>query len=203
VNVHELRLVLRLPFAPSVLEVADQLLLLRIDGDERNAALEAVHRLFVDVLELRVSIWVLFAFHGLARCLETVAALAQQSRDGLVADTDPVVREHLGRQRVGALVRPAQRRFWIATRCRSDECFKGRNQIWMYDFVTTTTAAFAPNLHDILGSSTAANFCASERHCANRQPGCTRNACDAAPAHRIGLGTGPQPARSLVHGRHQ
>jgi len=35
----------------------------------------------------------LFTLHGLARCLKTIAALAQQSRHGLIADADPVARE--------------------------------------------------------------------------------------------------------------
>ena len=61
VNVHEFGLVLRLPLASSVLEVADQLLLLGVHRDHRLAApLEGPHRA-VDVLELGVAVGVLLA----------------------------------------------------------------------------------------------------------------------------------------------
>ena len=55
-NVDEFRFILWLPFSSGVLEVADKFLLLGIDGDEWNAALETVRCLRVDVLELRVPI---------------------------------------------------------------------------------------------------------------------------------------------------
>jgi hypothetical protein len=48
-----------LPLASAVLEVTDQLLLLGVDGDDRHAPINAVLRLRVDVLELRVAVWML------------------------------------------------------------------------------------------------------------------------------------------------
>src|SRR5205814_9576334 len=50
VNVDELRLARRLPLSTSVLEVADQLLLLGVDGDDGNAPLDARLGGGVDVL---------------------------------------------------------------------------------------------------------------------------------------------------------
>jgi hypothetical protein len=47
-------LAVRLPLLASVLEVADQLLVLGVDGDDRNAAVHAILSLGVDVLELRL-----------------------------------------------------------------------------------------------------------------------------------------------------
>src|SRR5215208_4993587 len=78
VDVHQLGLALRLPLASSVLEVADQLLLLRVDRDDGNTSLDAALRLGVDVLELSVPIGMLGAFDGLVRRLQAVVMVAQQ-----------------------------------------------------------------------------------------------------------------------------
>jgi hypothetical protein len=51
-DVDQLGLTSRLPLTAAVLEVADQLLLLRIDGNYRDFALNAVLGLGVDVFEL-------------------------------------------------------------------------------------------------------------------------------------------------------
>jgi len=65
VDVHQFGFALRLPLASRVLEVADELLLLRVDGDDRDAPLDAVLSLGVDVLELRVAIRMLGALTDL------------------------------------------------------------------------------------------------------------------------------------------
>jgi hypothetical protein len=96
VDIDQLGLALRLPLAPAVLEVPDQLLLLGVDRDDRHTALDAVLGLGVDVLELRVAIRVLRALDGLVRRLQAVPVLAQQLGDRLVAERDPMQREHLG-----------------------------------------------------------------------------------------------------------
>jgi hypothetical protein len=145
----------------------------------------------------------LLALHGLARRLETVAALAQQPRDGLVADADPVFREHLGGQRVRALVRPAQRRLWIPARRWGDELLECRNEFWMHGFVASSATALAPNLHDVVCARTAAHFRPTESHGADRQSGRTCYRRDPTPAHRVGFGTGPQTTRAFIHRRCQ
>jgi hypothetical protein len=70
-------------------EIADQLLLLRIDRDDRMPApLAAVDRRG-DVAKLGVPIAVLPAFARLDVALERVAQLVQQRRDGGVTDAWP------------------------------------------------------------------------------------------------------------------
>ena len=103
VNVDQLRFALRLPFPPRVFEVADELLLLGVDGEHRDTALQAVLGHRVDVLELGVAIWVLRPFHGLVRRLQAVFVVLQQFRDGLVAHADAVPGEHLVGEHVRAL----------------------------------------------------------------------------------------------------
>src|SRR4051812_40181152 len=76
VNIDPLGRALGLPLASAVLEVPDQLLLLGVDGDDRHAALDAILRLGVDVLKLRVAIRVLRALDGLVRRLQAIAVLA-------------------------------------------------------------------------------------------------------------------------------
>ncbi len=83
--------------------------------------LDAALCLGIDMLELGVAIGVLRAFDRLVRRLQAVAVLAQQLGHRLVADSNAVPREQLGRQGVRALAGPAQGRFGIATRDRIDE----------------------------------------------------------------------------------
>src|SRR5258708_618469 len=78
VDAHRLRMTLRMPFATSILEIAHQLLLLRVD---RNYWLTALHeplRRRVDMLELRVPVGRLIAFAGLAYDLQAVAKIVQK-----------------------------------------------------------------------------------------------------------------------------
>lgn len=81
---------------PMAKQVADQLFLLRIHGNHRDIAVNALLGLRVDVLELRVAIWVLRALDRLVGCLEAVAVLAKQLGDCLVADSNVLTDELLG-----------------------------------------------------------------------------------------------------------
>jgi len=54
-----------LPFAPAVLEIADQLFLLAVDGDRRLAALLEGTRLVAEVGELGIAVGVVGAFLSL------------------------------------------------------------------------------------------------------------------------------------------
>ena len=66
VHVDPLRLAARMPFPPTVLEVADQLLLLGVHADHRVAAADVVAGLVVEVAELGVAVGVLGALDVLA-----------------------------------------------------------------------------------------------------------------------------------------
>jgi hypothetical protein len=76
VNVDELRLILGLPLASAVLEIADKLLLLGIDRNYRDIAVNTVLSFGVDVLELRIAVRVLRALDGLGGRLEAVTVLS-------------------------------------------------------------------------------------------------------------------------------
>jgi hypothetical protein len=100
------------------------------------------------------------------------------------------VREYLGRQRVRALIRPAQRRLGISASRRIDERFQCWNQVRMRLFMPTSPPAVVPNFHNVVvGLSTVAYLSAAERHRADRQPRRMRHpsnvaASASAPAHR-------------------
>src|SRR5690606_12236879 len=87
-NIDQFWFTLRLPLTAAILEVANQLFLLRIDGDHRNAPLDAALCLGVDVFELCVAVHMLSAFNGLVWRLEAVAMLAEQFGHSLVAGLD-------------------------------------------------------------------------------------------------------------------
>ena len=106
VDIDPVGFALGLPFASPVLEVADEFLLLGVDGDHRDSPRDAVLGLGVDVFELRVAIRMLGAFDGLVRRLKAVAMVAEQLGHRPVTDANAVLLEQLGGQDVRALARP-------------------------------------------------------------------------------------------------
>ena len=81
VHLHTLRLSLRSPLAPRILEVADQLFLLRVHRDDRVSLRLMVAHLIIEVGELGIPIRVRGAFLCLAIRLQRVAQVMQQSRN--------------------------------------------------------------------------------------------------------------------------
>src|SRR5512133_317067 len=102
----------RLPFLSSVREVADQLLLLRINRDHRSSSSLKVVDPIIDELELIVAIRMIFAFLSLARPLQTVARLVQQLPHLLRTDHVTLILEFFG-QLPSAFRCPTQGRLWI------------------------------------------------------------------------------------------
>lgn len=202
VDVHQLRITLRLPLTSAVLEVANQLLLLRVDGDHRYAAIDAVLRLGVDVLELRVPIRMLRALDRLVRRLKAVPVIAQQLAHRLVADPDAVLREQLGSQHRRALARPSQGRLWVPAGNRVYELLQRWPHLWMRRFVGSL-AGTPTNLDDVLGPRTFACFVPTLANRADRHPGSPCDRRHAAMADRTGLRASPEPTSTLVHGRLQ
>src|SRR5205085_6567555 len=86
VNLDVERIALGPPLPARILEVPDQLLLLRVDRDGRSAGRELRLNARVDVLELLVPVGVPCAFRGLAVGLEAVAHVVKKTRDEGVAD---------------------------------------------------------------------------------------------------------------------
>src|SRR6266568_599448 len=180
VDVDQFGLALRIPLAPRVLEVADQFLLLGVDGDDRHTALDAVLGLGVDVLELRVAIRVLGAFDGLVRRLQAVAVVAKEPGDRPVADLDVVLREQFLGQHHRALARPAQRRLGVAACDRVDELLERGPHLGVQDF-ERSLAGTTPNLDDVLGP----------RARASSRP--LRTVLIAIPVARATMATPPYP----------
>jgi hypothetical protein len=98
-----------LPFLPRILEIADQLVLLRIDRDHGVLTLQERRGRRVDVIELGVAIGMRGPLAALAHRLQTVAQLVEQTphRGGTHA---PALRRQGRRQLRPALARPPQRR---------------------------------------------------------------------------------------------
>jgi len=127
--------------------------------------------------------------------------ILQQLGDGLVADANAVQLEQRGRQRRGALTRPAQRRLRVAARDRLDELLQPRPRFGMLLLVGTLPGTFAPNANDVAPFDPAARFVSARPHRADRQPGHTRDHRDATPADRVSFAASPQAPRSLVERR--
>jgi len=81
VHPHELRLAFGAPFPSGVLEIADQLLLLAVDRDDRLASLQRLSTGPVDPPELQIAIRMLASLSGLGVRLEAVARRPQQLGD--------------------------------------------------------------------------------------------------------------------------
>ena len=100
----------------AILEVADKLLLLRVNRDRRLARCQRFTRLCVDIAELRVTVGMVAAFPRLAIGLQAVAEFAQHAGHRIVPD--PVAQAPRGSSQVAlALAGPQQWRLWI-TACR-------------------------------------------------------------------------------------
>jgi len=191
-----------LPLTSAVLEVADQLLLLRVDGDHRDAALDASFRLGINVLELSVAIRMLRALDCLVGRLQTVAVLTQQLGYRLVADPNTATLKEFYRQRVRPLASPAKGRLWVTTCDRIDQLL----EIWPNFGVRLLEWPFscaAPNVYDVLALCAGANFVSALAHCTNRKRGPARDLGNAAATDCIRFSNSPKPPATLVQGRLQ
>jgi hypothetical protein len=56
----------------------------------------------------------LCSLNRLVRCLQAVAVVLEQLRDGLIADAKAMTGEQFGGERRRALAGPAERRVWVA-----------------------------------------------------------------------------------------
>jgi hypothetical protein len=182
VDVDQVGYTLGLPFPTPVLEVADELLLLGIDGDHRDPLLDAVLGGGVDVLELRVAVWVLGSLDGFVGRLKAVAVIAKHLGHRLVAGTDAVLREQLGGEHRRALAHPAQRRFWVSARDGIDELLQLGPSVRMLLLVRTLASTFASNVHDIAWLRAGARLVPALPH---RADGQARHARHTAPTDRM------------------
>src|SRR3984957_16356941 len=110
-----LRHPLRLPLVPSILEIADQLLLLGIHRDNRLSAPHASIGGRVDALKLSVAIGVSRTFAALAHRLEAIAEVIQQPTHRRRTHRPSLRAQSSGELR-SALACPPQRRPRVAAR---------------------------------------------------------------------------------------
>src|SRR5512143_2525811 len=195
VDVDFLRPPLRLPLTAYVPEAADELLLLRVDGDDWLVSrLEVLHHR-ADVLELRVAVWMIRALLILAQRVEAVAQFVQLLSDARVADHETFVPQ-LRCQIPRALARPAQWRHRIPSRRRRNHTLECLDPSPLYQRKRLSATA-GPTLT----SSDRFAFLQLLAACSDRRPrqtSCARNHRVAAVAYRERLRRCPQSACPFI-----
>jgi hypothetical protein len=161
-----------LPLLPVVFEIAHQLLLFGVHGDNRLAPSQAPLHLPVQMLKLSVAVGMIRPFFGLAVGLQAVAQRVQQIRHHLM--TDPMLQPcQFGGQLADALARPPQRRFRIAPRSR----FQQPLQIGLQRAIL---------VHGLLPAATLAADATRSKRCGILQFGDTLADYGAGDAGRFG-----------------
>ena len=107
VDEHRFRLARWLPFPPSVLELANQFLLLRVDRNHRLPAPQEPDCRRIDVLKLGIAVRVRGALTPLLRGLQAVAQLPEEAAHGRRTHTPPALRQRR-RELRATLARPPQ-----------------------------------------------------------------------------------------------
>ena len=195
---HRRRRALRLPFPPAVLEVPDQLLLLRVDRDHRLAGGQMLVRGLVDVLELRVAVRMRGAFLPLARRLQPVAQAVQQPAHSGRTHPPPLLVQRR-RQLCATLARPAQRRGRVSARQRIHQGFERGLDAGLILLDARPSASRASDA--VRRRLVAGNLPASLANRLPSQTGGRRNHRVAAVADGERLGRRPPAATALVqHG---
>ena len=101
------------PGAALILVVSDEFFLFRVDGDHWIASFEIRLGFLIDVLELRVSIWVVRSFLGFLVPLEAIVMFFQDLPRFRMTDLVVLLLEFSG-QPAQALMRPSQRRYRVS-----------------------------------------------------------------------------------------
>src|SRR6266545_6091565 len=161
---HEVGRLALSPLPALVLVIPNQLLLLRVHGDDRSARGQRPADVIVDVVELRVAVWMIRSFLGLPVPLQAVVHLAKELRDLLMADRMVMARE-LRRQRTRALAGPAQRGLRVAPCQRLHQGLQRPRQLGVANQERVASSAGTPDtsgrdrvlfqLADALGDSDA------------------------------------------------
>src|ERR1035438_7023819 len=133
-----LRLSLRLPLLAAVAVVSHQFLLLGVDGDDRQALLQELLDLRMDILKLSIPIRMPTAFQRLGVGLQTISHLMEKFGHLAVADAIPLPPEFRGKL-ARALRGPAQERFRVTPSQRLHQLFQGPGQFGMMKGERLTT----------------------------------------------------------------
>src|SRR3972149_2225336 len=141
---HEVGRLALSPLPARVLVIPNQLLLLRVHGDHRSARGPRPADVTVDVLELRVAVWLIRSFLGLPVPLQAVGHLSQELRDLLMADRMVLARE-FRRPRPRALAGPAQRGLRVAPRQRLHQGLQRPRQLGVANQECVASSAGTPD----------------------------------------------------------
>jgi len=180
--------------------VAEDLLLLGVDGDDRPVRGERAADLRVDVPKLGIPIRMVGALLHFPIPLQAVPQGAQQLRDLLVTDRMALSRQR-GRQRPSALERPAQRRFRIAAGQGFDQGLQATGQVWV--LVHERRPAATRAAHTARGQRRFVELTEALEDRDPRDPARATDPRDPAMPALPGLGGGKQSARALVQMRPQ
>ena len=194
------------PLLAGIVEVADELLLLRIHGDHRAAVPEAAFHRGVDVPKLRIPVRMVPPLFRVPVALEVVVEPPQELRHLRMAD--PMVSPPQGRgDGPRALTNPPQGRFRIAARLGIDHRFQGVHEARVRHRDGRASGAGAPdpaghhrgplfNLTDALGNRVPSKTAGSmdethatiaQRHRFTRRHKAPRALVQQRP-HRLELG---------------
>src|SRR5271166_2188593 len=130
VHPHRLRILLTTQLPARVLEIANQLLLLRIHRDCRLIVRNGCLHRCIDVRELGIPIRAVAPFARLAIGLATVFLRPQQLSHQPLADLETLGNQRLDQMALAA-ADPAQRRARITADRILDQCLKRRRQPWL------------------------------------------------------------------------
>src|SRR4029077_2457189 len=128
----------------AILEVADQLFLLGVDGDGGGTRRDGCLDRRIDVLELRVAIRMARALAGFPVGLAAVFQLPQQHANQLLAHLEALAAQRLGNVPLAA-ADPAQRRFGIPTDRTIDQRLERCQKTRLLLDGTFASAAAPPN----------------------------------------------------------
>ena len=143
-NAYLFRIAFRAPFPPAVLEIAYPFLLLGVHRNRRRMTLQLPPHPSVDVLELRVPVWMIGPLTRLAVGLETVAGLVQQLPHERMARLVALCPK-LFTQSPQTLASPSQRRLGISTGDRFNEFLQRNRQARIKCLRCLTPAAGTTN----------------------------------------------------------
>ena len=193
---HRLGIGLGAQLAASVLEVANQFFLLRVDRAGRLAC--GLKRIDprVDVFELRVAVGMAGALAGLAVRLQAEAQMAQQPSNQLLAGGEAAPRQRTSEMTL-AFANPQQRCLRVATDRRLHEVTQRIEQPGLSLGLRLASAARTPNTQS-QGRGLAPQVRQATPDRAARNAGRLTNRSHPATACRVRLTGHKQPTRSLV-----
>jgi len=186
-----------LPLAPAVAEVADELLLLGVDGDDWLAGALHLGDLGGDVVELGVAIGVAGARESLLCGLEAVSGGVEHLGDLLGADGEALPGQCIS-QLAHTLGGPAQGRLGVATRNRVDERVESGPEARSMDLEPLAATTRLADASVDLGSLAGLDLCDAGTNGRAGHADGGGDGRDAAATERQGFRRSPDPPGTLV-----